>query len=143
MRVKSKAGKPLFAITGDITLSFNDSQYDVSIEGNQITIEEGNQVTKNIGSSSGLRQGTITIRVNYANKTAKLKVELINGNGVVVASQTGSSSNTPIGDRINLSYTNPDCHPGQGQWTIRFTNNGDDKIHEMVPTAKFTPDCPN
>lgn len=146
VRVRPKAGTTQYAVLGSITLSWNDNQRNISIEGNQITLNEGNSFTKNLGPSSGLPQGKLRITAQWGNiaypatQMGKVKIEIINPQGQVVASQTGHPTSGPLSPRIDLNYNIPSCMTGQ--WKIRFTNNTDIKISEMVPTAKLTPDCP-
>lgn len=148
----ANAGNAPLAITGTITVSYNDSAQSISIQGGLISLNKGNSVTKTFGGSGGLNQGKITITANWNHAVGpvpgplpvRLKFELINPAGTVVASQTAYSSNEIRSDKnpkLKLTYTVPDCV--NGQWKIRITNDTNDDTMNIDPKASFKPDCPN
>ena len=145
------AGNSPLAITGQITISYNDSARSIGVQGGLISLNKGIDVTKNLGGSGGLNQGVITITANWNHAigpvpgplAVRLKWELINPAGTVVASQSAYSSNELRSEltKLRLTYNVRDCI--NGQWKIHITNDTNDDTMNIDPKVNFKPDCPN
>ena len=153
VRVKPANGQSPRAILGSITVTFNDSSSGISVEGGLITLDKGTSETKKIGGSGGLKQGKITITADWNHSAfgvpgplpVKLKFELIDPSGNVVASDSGYSDAeiNPCcsDDKMKLTFNVPSCITGQ--WKLKITNNTNDDTMNIDPTVRFSPDCPN
>lgn len=148
VRVKPKSPPAPVKIFGTISVVFqsNPITIDASAVGR---LEKGDSKTVTIGSSSGLQQGIIRIAPIWFDSLMttpiKMKIELLNPNGDVVASDTGYS-NVEFNpccsdDKVKIEFTIPNCVTGQ--WKVRLTN-----LSERVATrfdgvgGRLTPDCP-
>ena len=153
VRVKPASGQSSVAIKGTIVLTYSSAVKDISVEGGLISLNKGNSVTKNIGGSGGLDQGRVVVTATWLHAIGpvpgplpvKLKFELINPSGTVVASDTGYS-NAEInpccsGNKMKITFQVTTCV--SGQWKIRITNNTNDDTMNIDPKVRFTPDCPN
>ncbi len=153
VRVKPASGQSSVAIKGTIVLTYSSAVKDISVEGGLISLNKGNSVTKNIGGSGGLDQGRVVVTATWLHAIGpvpgplpvKLKFELINPSGTVVASDSGYS-NAEInpccsGNKMKITFQVLVCTPGQ--WKIRITNNTNDDTMNIDPKVKLTPDCPN
>jgi hypothetical protein len=151
VRVRSTNGQSPLAIMGDITVTFDDSPFNINVEGNLITLDKGTSETKKIGGSSGLKQGKIVVTADWNHALlgapgplpVRLKFELINPNGQVVATDTGYSGAeiNPCcsDDKMKITFRVQSCI--SGQWKLRITNNTDDDTMNINPKVRFTPDC--
>ena len=106
--------------------------------------------TLDLGDSQGLTSGSMVIEGEWASVAGifpiKMKFELINPDGVVVASGTGYSKNeinpcclTKLNFRFNIRVCSP------GQWKLRIKNLEDGLKKDAVflrPKIALTPDCP-
>lgn len=150
VRVKPASGQSEVAIKGSIVLTYSGATKNISVEGGLISLNKGNSVTKNVGGSGGLEQGTVTVTANWNHAigpvpgplAVKLKFELISPDGVV-KTVSAYSSNEIRSDltKFKLTHQVTDC--ASGQWKIRITNNTNDDTMNINPVVKFTPDCPN
>jgi hypothetical protein len=153
VRAKPQTGDPpsSVAIIGTISFSYNSNSRNIDVEGSLISLNKGNSVTKNVGSSSGFGHGDIVITANWNHaigpvigpNPVRLKFELINPSGTVVRTVSAYSSNEMRSDleKFRLTYQVPDCE-GLGQWKLRITNNSDDDTMNIDPKVQFKPDCP-
>lgn len=153
VRVRPQSGQSEFAIYGNITVSFDDSSKNISVEGNLISLNKGNSVTKNIGGSGGMDQGIITVTAKWNHAIGpvpgplpvRLKFELIRPNGTVAASDNGFSNAevNPCCSNNKMKVTFQVAEQITGQWKIRITNNTNDDTMNIDPKVSFKPDCPN
>jgi hypothetical protein len=117
-------------------------------------LQKGGAVTKDLGDIQGLQQGRVEItgeRNHFIGPTCnlggpnpvKLKIQLIDPSGTVVATAEGYSieelrSELP---KLKLIYQVTKCTPGR--WKLRISNiDDDDDAIVLRPTVKFTPGCP-
>ena len=152
VRVKPASGQSSVAIKGSIVLTYSSAVNNISVEGGLISLNKGNTVTKNIGGSGGLDQGTVVVTANWLHAIGpvpgplpvRLKFELINPNGQVVDSDTGYSNGeiNPCcsGNKMKITFRVATCV--SGQWKIRITNNTNDDTMNIDPKVRLTPDCP-
>ncbi len=152
VRVKPANGTSPFAIKGTIDLTYSSSVNNISVEGGLISLNKGNQVSKNVGGSSGLNQGTVVITATWLHaigvvpgpNPVRLKFELINPGGSVVAQDTGYANNeiNPCcsGDKMRIVFKVTECITGQ--WKLRITNNTNDDTMNIDPRVALTPNCP-
>jgi hypothetical protein len=151
-RVRVKLGGtnvPANAVTGNSTVTFNDSARNVGIEGGLITLNKGNSVTKKLGGTSGFGQGTFTVTATWMHAIAgipnplnhhiKLKFELLRPNDSVAASDIGYPQDDGGTPKMRVTFYNPS--DVNGQWHIRITNNTNDDVANIDPKAKFDPGC--
>lgn len=150
VRVKPASGTSPFAIKGTIALTYDNSVNNISVEGGLISLNKGNQVTKNVGGSSGLSQGTVVITATWLHaigvvpgpNPVQLKFELINPGGRVVAQATGYANNeiNPCcsGNKMRIVFKVTEC---TGQWKLRITNNTNHDTMNIDPRVALTPNC--
>lgn len=152
VRVKPASGQSAVAIKGTIVLTYSSAVASISVEGGLISINKGNSVTKNIGGSGGLEQGTVVVTATWLHAIGpvpgplpvRLKFELINPSGTVVATDSGYS-NAEInpccsGNKMKITFQVATCI--SGQWKIRITNNTNDDTMNIDPKVRHTPNCP-
>lgn len=105
----------------------------ISLDGGEVNIQNGDSVSKEInGISSSRTFGTIVIKAKWHSDTLvpgdfrRLRVDLINPKGAVVAGETGFSQHSP-GDKspkINFQYAIKETDARAGSsWKIKITNN--------------------
>jgi len=132
VRVRSANGPAPVAITGQIVVAYNSGDYDVAVESaGSINLNSGNSVTVNIGGTGGLPEGSIVIRGEWYHDLGvmpiRMKFELINPSGTVVATDYGYSKNeiNPCSsdNKMRLTYTIKNCK--KGQWKLRIKNVSD------------------
>ena len=148
VRVKRADGAPENAAKGEISLTYSSGSSSINVEGNLISLNKGNSVTKDLGGSSGLKEGKIVITANWNHAIGVvpgplpvlLKFELKDPTGTTVKSVTAYSSNqigaTP---QFRLEYPVPTCKPGQ--WKLKITNNTNDDTMNIDPKVSFIPAC--
>lgn len=150
VRVRPASGTSPLAIKGTISFSFASGSKNIDVEGSLISLNKGNSVTKNLGNSSGLSEGTLTMTATWLHAIGpvpgplpvKLKFELIDPSGIVVAQSSGFTSNeinpnaTP---KFRLTFNVPRCK--SGQWKIRIINNTNDDTMNINPKVTLTPGC--
>jgi hypothetical protein len=152
VRVKPQSGTAQFVVSGTITLSYFRFDADQNIEGGLISLNKGNTVTKNVGSSAGLHAGKFSISGTWLHSAfgvpgplpVLLKFELLNPNGQVVASKTAYSNAeiNPCCSSNKMTFsTSLDRHVA-GQWKIRITNNSNDDTMNIDPKVKYIALCP-
>jgi hypothetical protein len=153
VKVKLAGGQSQVAVNGTISVSYDHLPQGIDVEGGLISLNKGNQVTKNVGGASGLDQGTLVVTATWLHAIGpvpgplpvRLKFELIDPNGNVVASDTGFAGNeiNPCcsGDKMKITFRVTSCAPGQ--WKLRITNNTNDDTMNIDPKVRLKPDCPN
>ncbi|MEW6125729.1 MAG: hypothetical protein AB1757_01590 [Acidobacteriota bacterium] len=151
VRVRRAPGAPENAVTGNITLNYSSSSSSLNVEGGLISLNKGNSVIKNLGGSSGLKQGKIVITANWNHAIGpmpgplpvRLRFDLIDpSTNSSVAYQIAYSTNEIRADKtpkLRLIYNVPTCKPGQ--WKLKITNNTNDDTMNIDPKVTFTPDC--
>ncbi len=144
VRVRPLNGQALFAVFGHIVVSpfaFSDM---IDVEGGGITLNKGNEVTKKVGSSEGLREGKVKITATWLHSffgvpdpllQVPLEFELINPNGRVVATKKATSN------KLNLTFNVRECTPGQ--WKLRIKNNSNDDVMDINPKVVHSSACVN
>lgn len=156
VRVRPQSGSSPVAIKGSITVKFFSSTHELDVEGGYISLNKGNSVTKNIGFPSGITQGKLLITATWLHAIGpipgplpvKLKFELIDPRGTVVASHEGFANNEVnsccSGNKMRISYQVVTCLTSDvaGQWKIRITNNTSNDTMNIDTKVQFTPDCP-
>lgn len=153
VRVKPESGKSDVAIYGDITVTFDDSLKNLTVQdAGNINLNSSNTVTVNIGGSGGLTQGVVTVKGNWFHNLGvmpiKMKIELLDpsGNPVSGGSDTGYSdleiNPCCSGNKLKITYQVTELK--RGQWKLRIKNisDGHDAIR-VKPIATLKPDCPN
>lgn len=149
VRVRSQNGPAPVAVTGDIVVAYNSGDYDVSVQdAGNINLDSGNTVTVNVGGSGGLPQGSIVIRGEWFHNLGvmpiRMRFELINPNGSVVATDYGYSKNeiNPCcsGNKMRLTYTITNCIKGQWKLRIKNVSDGHDAI-KVRPLAVKNASC--
>ncbi len=151
VRVKPASGQSSVAVKGTIVVTYSSTVANISVEGGLISLNKGNTVTKNIGGSGGLEQGIVVVTGSWLHAIGpvpgplpvRLKFELINPSGQVVATDSGYSSAeiNPCcsGNKMKITFQVTTCV--SGQWKIRITNNTNDDTRNIDPKVKHTPDC--
>jgi hypothetical protein len=152
VRVKPQSGTAQFVVSGTITLSYFRFDADQNIEGGLISLNKGNTVTKNVGSSAGLHAGKFSISGTWLHSAfgvpgplpVLLKFELLNPNGQVVASKTAYSNAeiNPCCSSNKMTFSTSLDHHVAGQWKIRITNNSNDDTMNIDPKVKYIALCP-
>lgn len=151
IRIKPESGKSDVAIYGDITVTFNDALKNLNVQdAGSLNLNSANTQTVNFGNAGGLTQGIVTIKgVWYHNLgllPIKMKIELLDPAGTVVASDTGFS-NLEInpccsGEKLKITYQVPVLKTGQWKLRIKNISDGNDAVR-VKPIATLKPDCPN
>lgn len=153
VRVKHDAAGPApIAVTGKITVNMNTSgESAVAITSTDFTLAKHASKTIDFGPLTGFGQGRVSIAANWNHSIfgvqgpnpVKLTVELLNPNGVVVATAVGYSSvetnELLVDQRFRLTYQVADCVPGQ--WKLRFNNGTNDDTQNIKPRASFAFRC--
>jgi len=156
VRVRPSSGQSPVAIKGSITVTYDSAARNLEVEGGYISLNKGNSVTKNVGFPSGLVQGRVVVTATWLHAIGpipgplpvKLKFELIDPNGTVVASNEGYPNNeiSPCcsNKKMKITYQVTSCITTgiSGQWKIRITNNTSDDTMNIDTTIRHTPDCP-
>lgn len=151
VRVKPQSGKSDVAIYGDITVTFNDSIKNLTVQdAGSLNLNSANTQTVNIGGSGGLTQGIVTIKGEWFHNLGimpiNMKIDLLDPNGNPVAGDTGYSNLevNPCCSNNKLKITYQVTEKKSGQWKLRIKNisNGHDAIR-VKPIATLKPDCPN
>jgi hypothetical protein len=156
VRVRPSSGQSPVAIKGSITVTYDSSARNLEVEGGYISLNKGNSVTKNVGFPSGLVQGRVVVTATWLHAIGpipgplpvKLKFELIDPNGTVVASHEGYPNNeiSPCcsNKKMKITYQVTSCITTgiSGQWKVRITNNTSDDTMNIDTTIRHTPDCP-
>jgi hypothetical protein len=152
VRVKPASGTSPWVIFGVITLNYFRFDGDVGVEGSLITLNKGNSVTKNVGESSGLHAGSITVTGTWLHSLfgapgplpVRLRFQLIDPSGTVVGSKTAYSSAeiNPCCSGDKMSFTIPLNQHLSGQWKLRITNNTSDDTMNIDPKIKYKAVCP-
>jgi hypothetical protein len=149
VRVRSQNGPAPVAVTGDIVVAYNGGDYDVAVEdAGNINLNSANTVTVKVGGTGGLPQGTIVIRGEWFHNLGvmpiRMKFELINPNGTVVATEYGYSKNeiNPCcsANKMRLAYTIRNCIKGQWKLRIKNVSDGHDAIR-VRPLAVKNASC--
>ncbi|MFN2511020.1 MAG: hypothetical protein ABR568_06190 [Pyrinomonadaceae bacterium] len=138
------------AVSGNITASFSMPTSRIYVAGGLSSLNRGESVTRNVGDSNGIGQGTLVITGKWNNSVlgvtgpnpVKLKFEFTDPNGNHVAVGEGFSANE-IRDlpKLRLTYRIEDCPPAQ--WKLKITNvDNQDDAKDIDAIVNFTPDCP-
>ena len=152
VRVRSANGPSPWVVSGNITFVYFRTDSGVGVEGGLISLNKGNSVTKNIGGSSGLHAGKLTVSGTWLHSVfgapgplpVQLKFQLIDPNETVVGSKT-AYSNAEVnpccsGDKMSFSI-NIDHHIS-GQWKLKITNNSNDDTMNIDPKIAYKALCP-
>ena len=152
VRVKPQSGTAQFVVSGTITLSYFRFDADIDVEGGLITLNKGNTVTKNVGTSAGLHAGKFNIIGTWLHSAfgvpgplpVLLKFELLNPNGQVVASKSAYSNAeiNPCCSSNKMSFSTTLSQHVTGQWKLRITNNTNDDTMNIDPKVKYIAICP-
>ncbi len=152
VRIKhTNEGNAPLAVYGDISVTFNDSQRNLSIQdAGSINLESRNTVTVNVGNSTGLEQGSVVIKGEWYHNAGvlpiKMKFELLDPNGTPVDSAERFAQNevNPCcsGSKLRLSFNVATCK--RGQWKLRIKNISDGHDAARVkPIVTVNPSCPD
>jgi hypothetical protein len=152
VRVRPASGTSPWVISGVITLSYFRFDVDVNVEGNLISLNKGNSVTKNVGGTGGLHAGKITVTGTWLHSVfgvpgplpVRLRFQLLDPNGAVVGSRTAFSNAeiNPCCSGNKMSFTIPVTQHTGGQWKLRITNNTSDDTMNIDPKVKYVALCP-
>lgn len=151
VRVKHDASGPApVAVTGTITVSFNTNTIGINVAGGPFSLLRDQSITKNVGDSNGIGQGTVVISGTWNHSVlgvtgpnpVKLKFELFDSSGQRVGVSEGYPNNE-IRDlpKLRLTVRLPDC--ATGQWKVKTTNiDPQDDAKDIDVIVHFTSDCP-
>jgi hypothetical protein len=150
----ANAGTAPLAVSGSITVEYDDRGKNKSTR-----LSQDGKLGRNQNKTIDLdgeyfHQGIVEIYANWNHFVAglgdgplsvKLKFELIDPIGRVVASNTGYSTNdfNPLclGCKpVRIVYRVPECQ--QGTWHVRITNDTVDDVHKLVVFNSLQPTCP-
>ncbi len=155
VRVKTANSSAPFAVSGEISVTFNDAKFFAKEEGsttiNQVNLNAGMSVEKflTFKDLGGLPQGVIEIYgVWFHNLGAlpiKMRAELIDPNGNTVAQGEGYSNHevNPFVSSQKLKVTFRNRTFIRGRWKLKMTNLSPelDSVR-LFPSVAVTPDCP-
>ena len=159
VRIKTKSGQAArVGIVGQIFFEYLPAIVEPKVGTGPILgfkLDHGETLTLDLGNSQGLTSGSMIIEGDWMNSLqgapmgilpVKLKFELINPEGNVVASDTGYAKNeiNPCcsGNKLKIRFSIPSCSPGQ--WKLRIKNleqteKGDATV--IRPKIALTPNC--
>jgi hypothetical protein len=151
VRVRHDAAGPApNVVSGNITVSFVTPTIQINVAGGLFALKGDKSVTKNVGDSQGMSQGTVVITGTWNHSvlgavgplSVELALSLIDPSGTVVKSASGVSSNEIREEypKLKLTHRITDCTPGQ--WKLKITNMRSWDAMNIDVTVKFTPDCP-
>lgn len=149
IRVRSASGTPAFAVTGTITIAYNSGNYAVTVDNaGFINLNSGNTVTVNLGDSNGLPQGLITVTGEWFHNLGvmpiRMKIEILDPNGNVVATDTGYSglevNPCCSGNKLRIEYRITNCKKGQWKLRIKNVSEGHDAIR-VKPVVMKNANC--
>ena len=150
VRVKHDATGPApHTVTGNIVVSFNPATVRVGVAGTPFSLAHDKSVTKNVGDSNGIGQGTVVITGSWNHSifgvtgpnAVKLKIQLIDPAGDAMAFAEGYPSNEFRDvQKLRLTHRIPDC--SSGQWKLRISGDERDDAKDIDIVVHFTPDCP-
>lgn len=151
-------GPAPLAITGTITVSFNDALKTIAIP-TGFQVRFGTPETFNLGPSGGLNQGRVQIKANWIHDLLglpgpvqiRLEFSILDPQGNVVARASGCSSDAfDTSCRFSLTYRVAANIAGQWKLKIRsvfagtnpITNESYNAVAKVTPVVTFLPGCP-
>jgi hypothetical protein len=149
VRIKSKDGQiPPARVFGDISLSFIDPPtVRLLLEGQNFDLKKNSELSRQIGNQETFRHtGIVNIKSSWTHnplaQALPLKFELVRPDGSVAKSLVGYGTNSNAQPKIDFDYRFIVADTKQnGVWRLRVTNNTDQEIFEIAPSAVFTKRC--
>lgn len=151
VRVKGTDGNPPLAVSGDISITYDDSVQDgIAIENDgELNLNSNNTVEQFLIVPFGLGHGVLEIKGNWYHNLGvlpiKMRFELIDPNGNVVKSAEGYSQYelNPCCSANKLVLTHRITNRILGRWKLRIKNisSGHDAVR-IFARGTFKPGCP-
>jgi hypothetical protein len=149
VRVRSRDGQiPAGRVFGEITLSFiNPAAARVWLEGPAFDLAKNARATRQLGAAETFRHpGVINVRASWTHnplvQAQALKFELVRPDGSVAASLVGYGTNSGSQPKIDFDYRVLAADTRRnGVWQLRVTNDTEQEMREISPSASFTRQC--
>ena len=152
VRVKPQSGQSAVQVYGAISVRFDS---ELPLGGLRLSkLSKNDSTTVNFGDSSGLKQGKIKITGSWKHDIfgpvngpmpIRMRVELIDPEGNVVASHAGYSNDEMngccSGNKLEINFTVSECK--SGQWKLRIKNLTDHDANVITIWDKNKFECPD
>jgi hypothetical protein len=117
------------------------------LEGQNFDLKKNSELSRQIGNQETFRHtGIVNIKSSWTHnplaQALPLKFELVRPDGSVAKSLVGYGTNSNAQPKIDFDYRFIVADTKQnGVWRLRVTNNTDQEIFEIAPSAVFTKRC--